>query len=640
MGLVEKSFQRLRQIDSVHFLLRLHCFFVRLHERFAANHEELVRSLMAQRCDSSDSVSHQRAEDGVRPERIPEPRPSDSMDMQSDNIDMHSDSSSDRIDVAWDWKGYPGPLPGTTAYGRLSTTWMIYSVVRTLFLDQLAALVDTLSRPWLGIGGNCFLMGRVVSHSGFKDSYNVIFPLFHLIWRGIDVAFKRHFKLTMVNFMLHSDVDVERFLELLEGGKFRGEFLSNRRQATSRSSGLRPLFTRAGSRFVVDQKGRRLLGPTSYDWEELMEDRTSLNERVLRHAMCYPVYYGNQIHFRLRPNRTLSARARLKDRIALSFVITTSILLPLIAFMATVITLVVLTDKRYLATYPGCYPELEQLEARGQLGFFSIHFFRHHAISGLVDGLENVIVWLDCGTALFYVPVLCYLLNYDILLYWSGVHQKLEMLMAKVRWRNCQPGGGAKSKKLPDALSYFDEQLDTEIHELHYELADFFHEVERADQLISDVLTLALGIWFTGCLVVGFNFLALNRTTMPAFMVLILAVSFAVMSTATHFLLALSRSCKRSYLKLCSMMAEDKVERKCQAMKLMDFFTEMNRTFYTLAHRFPYKSSTFLTIVSYSVSCFLMAVTLFGGKPIRSIVDTNSTSTSKLDKVLNHLGIY
>jgi hypothetical protein len=134
---------------------------------------------------------------------------------------------------------------------------------------------------------------------------------------------------------------------------------------------------------------------------------------------------------KLRPNRTIEARDRLRKLIVVSSSIGIAsfvILAPIICYM---ISVHVINVRTYLHNYPGCSPEFEQqLSLKGnpnQLPEWSVNFVTtHQYVAFLGDIIENVIIWVECGIiACSSMPVVV-VLNYDLYLYWWHVDKQIE----------------------------------------------------------------------------------------------------------------------------------------------------------------------------------------------------------------------
>lgn len=600
----------LKRDERMHFLLRLQLFFMRVDDRMQRSYNYLIESISDKAKTYGNTtqqistelfrlaVRDQHARDGSLFSRATLP----SLETQVTRRETLNETSGEPTEAAsaWDWLGFPEPLPGTRCYNCISNSWMVYVVVRTLFRDQLVRLADLTLGPLLNMRGNCLLMGRIVFHQAISEMSIMLFPLYHLSWRLKQALADKHFKLTMFNFLMHSDADIERFHQI-----FDDEQELKLARIGQSSTGTR---RRHGSESPKPLVGCAL----------------EINKRYIRHAMCYQVHDGERVYIRLRPNRTPEARSQLFEQIARSFIIITVVFIIIIAIGASYIALVLLSDRLYVATYPGCFEELDDLVAKNELPFLSITLEGHHLFSFIIDCIENAIVWVDCVTAMLYGPTFCYLLNYDLLLYWSSLQARLESLLIRVRRKNLSTSHfaakwwsielssktrrrylGQTSRPDKDQL-----ELESEINELQFEVFDFFREVGRVDVLVSDVLTHSIIIWLSCCLMIGINFHVNSHgvSSIPFVVKCLLSIGFTVVITASHFLLTLRRRCLRTYKSLCSLMANYQGNEKKELLKLMDFFNQQNRITYTLAHHFPYQPTTFITILGYTVSCFLIAI--------------------------------
>jgi hypothetical protein len=536
-------------------------------------------------------------------------------------------------DDAWEFRKFPRPLAGTRVYCCLSTCWMFYLVARGLFYERLSHSLAAISRPLFGLDGHCLLVGRIETHPAFGQKSRTIIAIYHLFWRLQQAMPRQGLKLTMFNFMMLSEASSERFRQRLRRGHWQERpSQKNGKQRRNSEAHLNP---RADRNDHGDDDGERAAGPSG---------RLCLADRFARHSMCYQVHSGDRVHFKLRPNRTRAARSLLAEEVARSMVVQTLIFGPLLAVVLAHVLLIALSDRHYLTAYPGCDAELERRLASSELPFLSMTISGHHLVSCIFDLAANVIVWFDCGVSILHGTAFCRLFNYDLLLYWSSLRAKLADLLERTRQR--EPLHWARAaERLPaarrppgmwagelgpaverrrssshgrDAASRHanhHDQLELDIRELQSELFDFFHEVGRVDVLVSDVLTYAILVWLAGCAVVSYNVVITDRrSSVPMAILFLLAVGLVVIAAITHFILRLRRSCLDGHKALCSLIASHQSCEKQRILSVLDFFDKINRTTFTLAHCYPYKPTTFITILGYSVSCFLMSLTLFGNR--------------------------
>lgn len=681
----------LKEHKTIHFILELHLFFMRINRGISASYDRLIVSF--------------------------EPEASKTETSEKQNADQKTNEVPD-----WDWQHFPKPLPGSGTITCITTCWMAYALVRTLFQVPLYKVVSLVSKPYLNMPGNCVLLGRLLAHPKMDDTFIMGLCLFHLVWRTLQRFARRYFKLTMLYFMFFSERDLERFHRLLEqdDSKRAPEYSWPRDLAEwNLVWPLEAEFQLNGAHLAGrhrDDRPRRRFS-SDQDSKLVSRMRTVPNrqpaaigrvEQLLRFSMCYQVHYGNQLYFRLRPNRTRQARQMLIDQAATSFAIATIIFALLFVFYSVYLFLMNMSDWRYVSVYPGCTERLDRLYSQGKLSSYSISLGRHRLVALLVDVVENAFVWIDCALSIVFVPTFAYLLNYDLLLYWHSLNAKLEralertrardllqlelyqnwsgfasgtldegndlvslvefqqqtgpMLMARLqqrariqqqRSRRPRASLGAGPPLWSPALSEspivrLDRELELEIHELQFEIFDFFHEVHRVDLLVSDILTMSMVIWLVSCSVVGHNFLIDSDSPVPMVIVITVLVGFLVILSATYVLLELRRRCLRSYMTLCSLMAHDRSRRKRRFTRMMDFFTRLNGTTYTLAQNYPYEPTTFITILGWSASCFILALTLFGHREPQSVAGraralgpsaTPSSSPSVYERVPHWFGL-
>jgi hypothetical protein len=678
---------RLKQHANIRCMLQLHMFFARISWGLASGYRRLVEAVETEPAQNCRSVQVQQ--------------------QQQQNKKRQDEQANDAGPAnRWDWREFPGQISGTSALTHVSTCWMVYAILRTLFYGPLSRSIDPLSEALVGLPGHCLLMGRLFTHQLITDRSSMMLALFHLIWRSIQRFARRDYQLNLFYFLLHTDADIDRFYRLLAADReHRPEYSAplssvmwlppndddrepdepsdpdNDRRWTEQTG-------RLSFAMLVASKSCPSLAPApsrriKSGWRPNAVD---FNERLLRHAMCYQVHYGHKLYYRLRPNRSAEARRLLAKRVSVSFLVNTGILAALTMYFSFYVSVAVLSDERYAATYPGCSGQPD----RPGVPVAALHRVAmqwHQLVSACVDMLENIIIWFDCGMSAVYVPTLAYLLNCDILTYLCKLNAQLEQLLERTRLRESIRRALLRSRSLGDAscleaaglqsgetmfyelenelaqmgqvqrdttsgrptgrrqqppagrlersnrccgalaagervdwspiwaqFNALGDQLELEINEIQCQIYDFFHEVKRVDLLISDILSLSIFIWLTCCAGVGYNCLIDAGASIPTQIGSLLVLGFIAWAAATYFLLELHRNCLKTYNILCSLMAHDRSKQKRRFIKILDFFTHMNRTTYTLLQSYPYRPTTFITIIGWSVSCFALAFTLLGQK--------------------------
>jgi len=157
------------------------------------------------------------------------------------------------------------------------------------------------------------------------------------------------------------------------------------------------------------------------------------------------------------------------------------------------------------------------------------------------------------------------------------------------------------------------EQLEGHVSDLHAQIFDFFTQVERVDVAASDILTSAVAFWLGTFTALSF-YLMLNQDVelTPSLRFLQIA-GFFMISTLTRALLTLHRTCTKSYVILCSLMAYDQTTRKLDYIKLMAFFSgDRRRTSFTLFRTILFTPNTYVTMIGWSISCYFITYTFFG----------------------------
>lgn len=86
----------------------------------------------------------------------------------------------------------------------------------------------------------------------------------------------------------------------------------------------------------------------------------------------------------------------------------------------------ILSDWQHVKNYPGCYRELDDLYSKDGWPFFNVTLEKHHLITTIFDVVLNLFISTDSVLALYFAPTFCYLINYDLLLYWSSLQTKLQ----------------------------------------------------------------------------------------------------------------------------------------------------------------------------------------------------------------------
>jgi len=155
------------------------------------------------------------------------------------------------------------------------------------------------------------------------------------------------------------------------------------------------------------------------------------------------------------------------------------------------------------------------------------------------------------------------------------------------------------------------ECLEMHVADLHALMFDFFTEVERADETISDVLTTGAISWLSASTILSVYFILRKDSEIPLLITVAQVFALFLFSALTMTLLALHRVCNKSYTLFCSLMAYDQTSRKTTYMKLIDFFTkDRRRISFTIFHKIVFTPKSYITMIGWSISCYFVAYTL------------------------------
>lgn len=565
----------------VSFILLMNVYFVRIYDVARRRFEGIFKASCE---DQRKRWVHQSRAVGLEKEA-----------MSGENVGNGGEQS-------WQWRGYPKLPRAIDLYDRLSNSYMLFVVLRNNFPGPFLKLIKLFP---LTLPAHCYLVGRFVLFDSIHEISGSLFSAFHLCWRLSQWYLDRPYNLNLINFFLISDHDTRRFLEMIKRKKKMAE-----------------------------------------DWRQ---PETSQKALVVRQIMCYQVVRESGRVFRLRPNRSFESRQDLcKAIVSTTLMVSLSFGLAALG-ITTYILLTILLDRRYVKVYPNCDPHLQVLEVAGELADWSITPWGHHLVSGLIDGAENIIVWVDSGLAISFTWAFVYILNYDLMLYWRHLHSRLETLLARIR---TESGPWLVSTRLRGSnLAHYEDkssldflrdisldvkmkfrhsaqsadlmavwprlhnwqalELEEQVEEVQALLCDFFRQIGAVDLIISDILTAAITIWLTTFAIYG-RFSAgyyTNRRQgcrLPLLIMALQLITFFGVSSATASLLGLNRCCMRSYQVICSIMALDRSRRRRRFLRILDFYTKNKRPFYTLFQQYPFKATTFISILGWSISCFLI----------------------------------
>lgn len=502
------------------------------------------------------------------------------------------------------WNPLPPNIPFFRYYQIFSSTIMVYVLLKAILPAAFLRETFNFSQP-----SQCYALGRFRIFHFEADEIANMFCIYHLIWRAAQYLNRRCLKIDLIMFLLQEE------------------------------QAIRNQFKLTGESYAV--------GPSRVA-------NISVQERFLSSIMYYPVKYKTYTCYKIRPNRTELARARLIERVAEFTMTTVTIYLFAFCCFFPGAAYAVLNDYHYLSSYPGCDPYLEHLNATNQINpWFSVTFTKHRLAALVADLLQNLVIWLDSGAAMILVLPMSYTLNHDLLIYCKHLYNKLENALYLLRLDKFQIDdlrtlrrepksdgvtpfrspekiklnrsrgvslglnqcsyGYSKTCRDPflDGLHTVSRQteIDRLIYQIQAELCDFFYQIESVDMLVSDIMTHAIFVWLATFAYT--TYLTISEDKDMAIKV-VQGLGFVGFTVVSLFLVRLPRRNKAFHRIICSIAALDQSPYKKGFLEILEFYRSRNLSAYTLFHYYPYYTTTYLSIVGYTLSCISIISSLFG----------------------------
>lgn len=450
------------------------------------------------------------------------------------------------------------------------------------------------------LASHCYVFGRFVIYERIsEESFGCLLASFHLSWRLTEWLLDRSGLLNVVVFLLQPEVDIRRFLHRL-----------NSSTAYGRRNTL-----------VVSSITGKITSVSIHSTLYVSNSSTHLTDHdlFLCHILCYKVNYPGLVVYRLRPNRTLEAHRRLVRWFSSATLWATLgfglLALPITSYL---IFIVHFNRLRYQNSYPNCNVQLSNpFQQQTDSSLWSTSLGSHHLASLAFDWLETSILWVDSGLALIYLLTFVYFLNRDLLIYWGHLDCKIRRMLLETRQkyailnhhRHFGSGDTTDNSTMIMFGSFLSEEFELEVYQLQAELADFFRQINGVDLLLSDIFSHSLVIWLTTfglCCSWAVEMYSNSGDAVGVFLLLACLFAFLGFSAAAISLLSLQRNCRLSYPRLCSLMAYDQSRYKRQFIEIINFYTNKNRTCYTLFHLYPFSSATFISIIGWSLTGYLV----------------------------------
>jgi hypothetical protein len=475
-------------------------------------------------------------------------QPNDCLAASLERLDEHhraSSAQSKRNQL--EWRDFPGEPRWLFLFRVFTTCWMAYMVVRYLALNHLVSK-QTQAETKL----HCYMMGRYILHDSLAEITGFVFAASHLIWRIVNMT-GRSYKMSVIYFLLLSGNDLSLIYSSLDGSQSIKLMLSE-------SQDLRP------------------------------------KERFLLETMCFRVDRPTGVVFKLRSNRTRESHLRLRRALARLTIILAAATLAVASVLTPVFTLVISLDSTYLAHYPDCDPELQQLASACKLSRWSVTFNRHHVIAGIVDGLETAAMWVEAALVVLGAPGFLCLVNWDLMLQWRSIDRKITTLLQVAKRWNCL----ITCSRGRSFLNQLDA-LQVAIRELHLEINDFYEQVGDVDRLLSIIIVVVVVAWLLLC--AGYAYMTRGQSVQMHLVVkLTMLTLLAAIMGLCYGCFLLHRLCSKSYTTLCSLMAHDPGKQRDSYSSTIDSFVKQRSCYRTVSDQ-PFVPTSFLKFVGWTLSC-------------------------------------
>lgn len=524
----------------------------------------------------------------------------------------------------WDWNGFPHIWPVFMRWDAFETYLFIYSFFKYSVSNQLAGVLSLFR---LNLPPHCYFIGYFFFHEVVEKQTALLFSIYHLLWRAsLRRLVKRHYY-TLVLFMVQSQHDIEQFYETLD-------------QVNNNSNSDQIIACKQGK--ANKQSGLSLN-------QRAQDHQLDSHELFLADIFCYKVFDRSKVVYKLRPNRTMRSRSKMIDLISRSTFLFGVLILLVGAFVQIIIFMVCAEDRTYhTRSYPECSPTSAKThQYRESASEHSYNISGGYRVMTLVfDQIVNIIIWGDSGLALTFVLMLAHLMNYDLIIYWCSLHEKIETTFRKVKNnyanRNQRPYEQSlvgshnwehKKNSFETSCSRLQTlgvrshshrrtslatrknicvsiELEDSIYELQSEIYDFFHQVRSANMFISSIVSAAIIIWLT--MFATYSYIHINYkiqhqdASVPIVIIIMQAVVFLGVSLLSFSLLSLHRRCIKSYQTICSLMAYDQSKHKGAFSNILDFYTSGSKSYYTFFHQYPFTATAYISLIGWSLSCYFI----------------------------------
>lgn len=485
-----------------------------------------------------------------------------------------------------EWRGIAGYHNWFRLWRIGTTIWMVYVMVRYLLFDLFGARLIS----WFGFGDklHCWLIGRLIMHDKFADLTAFLFASGHILWRAHLAFMPRPYRFTTVYFLMLGPRDLELIYSRLEPVPTIGTTSCN-------------------------DKGRLGIELTFREAAKLTG-----RERFILETMCFKYERPTRVFYVLRSNRTAASHLELRQVMTKITLGCLALFAVTFLFLASVILIYTVLDSRYIRVYHHCDAHLQHLYETGQLGRWSMTPTWHHALTGLADLNENLILWFECGLVYIFGSAFTYIMNHDLIRCWKSIDQQINRLL--VSERHLATTATDPSARGPaNAPAGRSIMRDSQLGQLQAEMMDFFDQLRQADELMVAALNIDFGGWLVQTSIYIY-YTQVKNLQLPSDVVALLAVIIFMIVLLPTYYLTLHRLCRRSYLPLCSLMAYDRSRSRLDFGNIIEMYVR-NKTCYTL-FIYPFTPTTILSTVGQSFTSYCLITGIFRERNSRHAIES------------------
>jgi hypothetical protein len=472
----------------------------------------------------------------------------------------------------WRWHELPSLHPFFFWYRRATSIYFVYTIIKYTSSCLTESLVGLMN---LGKPAHCYALGRFLVYDRPNEPCGAFFACFHLMGRLLSLA-HQPMTVTTFNFLMLDDHDILLYYKLI-GTPMR-------------------------SVVFKDRLGELRNAMSHHDYSRFL---------MTHDIIGVTIDYGSAKVPKVRPNRTKRACEDLRN-----FMISLSsfgaVLLALATyFVATQLLILHANDQSYLKRYPNCDPHLEQLQRTGLVSEdrWSFHLTVNVLVAIIFDVAENLFLWFTSGLSLFTSVLVTLVLNRDLIVYWNHLDSKIGLLLQFSREKRMGSRGSQVQANVDVDGIVLSSSYDQSIYELLQEICDFIKHLRRANEVVGDMITTVINVWFTIFVFIIYNITSLHQK-IPAGVNVMLMFIFFVTSVLCVLATTVHRNCLKSYGNICSLMCLDESCHKKRFVEILDYFVR-RRTCYTIYRTYVMTTTSYLTIVGYSVSCFFVLGSMY-----------------------------